>query len=160
LVNFLFRMVRNVETAHDLTQEVFIKVYHALHRFDPKYKFSTWIFRVAHNLAIDDMRKRRVRLVPLQRTDRSDDSEYEWEVPDERMSPYKDLRNDERGRAILETVDELPDDYRELIVLRHYAEMSYDEIATMKEMPLGTVKNKLFRARQMLKERLVDYLGD
>ena len=72
----------------------------------------------------------------------------------------RNLRNTERGEAIQEAIDELPWDYRELIVLRHFGELSYDEIATLKGMPLGTVKNKLFRGRQMMKDKLRDFLTD
>ena len=160
LVNFLNRLLRNLEAAHDVAQDVFLKVYKALDRYDPKYKFSTWIFRVAHNQAIDEIRKRRIKWVSLQRRDSSDDSQYEWEIPDHDASPYRDLRNRERGSAIYDAIDGLPEDYRELVVLRHYGELSYDEIAQLKEMPLGTVKNKLFRGRQMLKEQLTEYLGE
>jgi RNA polymerase sigma-70 factor (ECF subfamily) len=161
LVNFLFRMVRDTDSAHDLAQEAFFKVYGALDRFDPTYRFSTWMFRVAHNLAIDEIRKRRVRLVSLQRPDDGgEEGGWEWELPSSGPSPYRELRNVERGRAIRRAIADLPEDYRELISLRHYADLSYDEIAEMKDMPLGTVKNKLFRGRQMLKERLAAYLGD
>ena len=160
LVSFLFRMLRDLETAHDLAQEVFLRVYQALDRFDPQFKFSTWTFRVAHNLAIDELRRRKVRWVPLQRQDPEDDSPWERDLPSEGPTPYQDLRNDQRGAAIQGAIDRLPSDYRELIMLRHYAELSYEEIAQLKRMPLGTVKNKLFRGRQMLREKLADYLGD
>lgn len=160
LVSFLFRMLRDLDTAHDLAQEVFLRVYQALDRFDPQFKFSTWTFRVAHNLGVDELRRRKVRWVPLQRQDAEDDSPWERELPSSDPSPYHDLRNEQRGTAIQEAIDALPGDYRELIVMRHYAELSYEEIAQLKRMPLGTVKNKLFRGRQMLKEKLAAYLGD
>ena len=160
LVSFLNRIVGNVETAHDLTQEVFIKVYDALDRYDPTYKFSTWIFRIAHNRAIDHLRKRRLPTTSMQKTNPRDDTTYQLPLESRDPSPYRDIRNRERGEAIREAIEELPEDYRELISLRHYAELSYDEIATLKEMPLGTVKNKLFRGRQMLKDKLSQYLGD
>ncbi|HEV8240013.1 MAG TPA: sigma-70 family RNA polymerase sigma factor [Thermoanaerobaculia bacterium] len=160
LVSFLFRMLRDLDTAHDLAQEVFLRVYQALDRFDPQFKFSTWTFRVAHNLGVDELRRRKVRWVPLQRQDAEDDSPWERELPSLEPSPYHDLRNDQRGAAIQQAIDALPGDYRELIVMRHYAELSYEEIAQLKRMPLGTVKNKLFRGRQMLKEKLAAYLGD
>jgi RNA polymerase sigma-70 factor (ECF subfamily) len=160
LVSFLFRMLRDVDTAHDLAQEAFLRIYQALDRFDPQFKFSTWTFRVAHNLAIDELRRRKVRWVPLQRQDSDDDTPWERELPGEGPTPYQELRNTQRGAAIQGAIDSLPADYRELIVLRHHAELSYEEIAQLKKMPLGTVKNKLFRGRQMLKEKLSEYLGD
>lgn len=160
LVNYLFRLVRDLEEAHDLAQEVFVKVYYALDRFDPSYRFSTWLFRVAQNAAIDQIRRRRLKLVSLSRPEEGGEDAYEWELPSGAPGPYGDLRNVERGTAIQEAIDNLPWEYRELIVLRHYGELSYDDIAQLKTMPLGTVKNKLFRARQMLKERLAEFLTD
>ena len=160
LVNYLFRLLRNTEEAQDLAQEVFVKIYLALDRYDPRYKFSTWLFRVAQNAAIDKIRKRRLKLVSMDRPGDRDDESRSWEFPSPDPSPYRNLRNRERGEAIQEVIDQLPWEYRELIVLRHYGELSYDEIANLKKMPLGTVKNKLFRGRQMMKEKLHDYLSD
>ncbi len=92
---------------------------------------------------------------------RDDDGpEGTWEPKSPEAGPYGDLRNVERGAAIQRAIDALPWEYRQLIVLRHYGELTYEEIAATQEMPLGTVKNKLFRARQMLKEHLRDYLTD
>ena len=159
LVNYLARMVRSTEEAHDLTQEVFLKVYQALDRFDPRYRFSTWIFRVAQNAAIDSLRRQRLRFQSPAR-EGADGEEREWEPPSPERGPYGELRNRERAAAIHGAIDALPGEYRELIVLRHYAELSYEEIASVKRLPLGTVKNKLFRARQTLKETLGEYLVD
>lgn len=160
LVNYLYRMLRNEEDAHDLAQEVFFKVYGALDRFDPRYRFSTWLFRVAQNAAIDRIRKRRLKLVSLHRPADGENEGGDWELPGNDPTPYQEARNIERGAAIQQAIHELPLEYRELIALRHYSELSYDEIARLKDMPLGTVKNKLFRGRQMLKEKLLDYLSD
>ena len=160
LVNFLFRMLRDLGDAHDLAQEVFLKVYQALDRYDSQYKFSTWLFRVAQNAAIDRIRKRRLQLVSMDRPGRDGDDEKSWEFPGDERSPYAQFRNQERGGAIKDAIDQLPWEYRELIAMRHFGELSYNEIADIKEMPLGTVKNKLFRGRQMLKESLQDFLSD
>ena len=159
LVNYLYRLLRNLDEAHDLSQDVFVKVYKALDRFDPTYKFSTWLFRVAQNAAIDKIRKRRLNLVSMHRSNDDDDGR-DWEFPSGEPGPYSALRNLERGEAIQEAVDQLPWEYRELIVLRHFGELSYEQIANLKQMPLGTVKNKLFRGRQMLKTMLANYLGE
>ena len=160
LVNYLYRLLRNLDDAHDLAQEVFLKVYRALDRFDPRYKFSTWLFRVGQNAAIDKFRKRRLKLVSLHGPADQAGCERDWDFPSSDPTPYGDLRNLERGEAIQRVVADLPWEYRELIVLRHFGELSYEEIAQLKEMPLGTVKNKLFRGRQMLKQKLADYVGD
>jgi RNA polymerase sigma-70 factor (ECF subfamily) len=159
LVNYLFRLVRSADDAHDLAQEVFVKVYQVLDRYDPQYRFSTWLFRVAQNAAIDQIRRRRLRLVSLSQED-PEGEERDWELPAAERGPYGELRNRERADAIQEAIDALPWEYRELILLRHMGELPYEEIAKMKRMPLGTVKNKLFRGRQMLKEKLREYLSD
>ncbi|HKI86760.1 MAG TPA: sigma-70 family RNA polymerase sigma factor [Thermoanaerobaculia bacterium] len=160
LTNYLFRMLRNTDEAHDMAQEVFIKVYQALDRYDPSYRFSTWLFRVAQNSAIDQLRRRRHRELPIEPREGEDGEPRGRELASSDRGPYAHLRNRERGQAIQQAIDGLPWEYRELIVMRHFGELSYDEIARSKEMPLGTVKNKLFRARQMLKESLADFLTD
>jgi RNA polymerase sigma-70 factor (ECF subfamily) len=134
-------------------------VYQVLDRYDPQYKFSTWLFRIAQNAAIDQIRRRRLKLVSLRLED--DEGEgRDWEFPTPERGPYGDLRNRERAGAIQQAIEALPWEYRELILLRHFGELPYEEIARLKQMPLGTVKNKLFRGRQMLKERLHGFLAD
>lgn len=159
LVNYLFRLLRSADDAHDLAQEVLVKVYQVLDRYDPQYRFSTWLFRVAQNAAIDQIRRRRLKLVSLRQDDSEGDGR-DWDLPSPERGPYGELRNRERGDAIQEAIEGLPWEYRELILLRHFGELPYEDIARMKGMPLGTVKNKLFRGRQMLKERLQDFLSD
>ena len=160
LVNYLYRLLRNLDEAHELAQEVFLKIYQALDRYDPRYRFSTWLFRVAQNAAIDQIRRRRLKLVSMHRQDDGEEEGRDWDLPSGERGPYQAMHNRERGEAIQEAIDGLPWEYRELIVLRHYGELSYEEIAKVKGMPLGTVKNKLFRGRQMLKETLAEYLAD
>jgi len=158
ILNYVYRIIHRYEDAHDLTQEIFIKVFMALDRYDPKYQFSTWIFRIAQNSAIDTLRKRSLPEVSLTKSGPNEDEGKEREVPDDGISPYRDLKNKELSAAIDGAIENLPTDYRELIQLRHFGELSYEEIADMKEMPLGTVKNKLFRARNMLKDTLSHFL--
>ena len=155
MVSHVTRMVGIREDAVDLSQEIFLKVFQALDRFNPAYKFSTWLFRIAGNAAIDHLRKRRLRTVPLETPDPDGGAgPFTVEQRSPGLDPYGELRNVERGQAITRAIQELPPDFRELIALRHFAGLSYEEIADIKKMPLGTVKNKLFRARAVLKERL------
>jgi RNA polymerase sigma-70 factor (ECF subfamily) len=155
MVSHVTRMVGIREDAIDLSQEIFLKVFQALDRFNPAYKFSTWLFRIAGNAAIDHLRKRRLRTVPLETPDPEGGAgPFSIEQRSTGLDPYGELRNTERGQAITRAIAELPADFRELIALRHFAGLSYEEIAEVKKMPLGTVKNKLFRARAVLKERL------
>ena len=149
------RMVGSREHALDLSQEIFLKVFQALDRYNPEYKFSTWLFRIAGNAAIDHLRRRRPRTVPLEVPPQEGSgklSPSEYRSFD--LDPYGHLRNTQRGTAIARAIAALPPEFRELITLRHFTGLSYEEIAEIKEMPLGTVKNKLFRARAVLKERL------
>lgn len=157
VINYVYRITHRYEDAHDLTQEIFVKVFLALDRYDPKYQFSTWLFRIAQNSAIDALRKKSIAEVPLTRPS-DDENTKEREFADDGISPYRALKNKQLSAAIDKAVTELPADYRELIQLRHYAELSYEEIASMKKLPLGTVKNKLFRARNLLKDVLDSYV--
>lgn len=158
VVNYVYRITHRYEDAHDLTQEIFVKVFLALDRYDPKYQFSTWLFRIAQNSAIDALRKKSIAEVPLTRTPSDDENAKERDFADDGISPYRALKNKQLSAAIDKAVTDLPPDYRELIQLRHYAELSYEEIASMKKLPLGTVKNKLFRARNLLKDVLDSYV--
>ena len=158
IVNYVYRITHRYEEAHDLAQEIFVKVFMALDRYDPKYQFSTWLFRIAQNSAIDAIRKKSIQEVPFARPADEESSGKEREFPDHGVSPYRAMKNKQLAAAIDQAVDHLPSDYRELIQLRHFAELSYEEIATMKKLPLGTVKNKLFRARNLLKDALGDFV--
>jgi RNA polymerase sigma-70 factor, ECF subfamily len=158
VVNYVYRITHRYEDAHDLAQEIFVKVYTALDRYDPKYQFSTWIFRIAQNSAIDALRKRSISEVSLTTSPDDDRQGKEREFAAPGVSPYRDIKNKELSEAIDLAVEKLPPDYRELVQLRHFGELSYEEIATLKKLPLGTVKNKLFRARNLLKEELESFI--
>ena len=156
ILSHVARMVGSRDDALDLSQEIFVKVFQALARYNPEFKFSTWLFRIAGNASIDHLRKRRPRTVPLEVPEPASGggkvSTFEYKSSD--MDPYAELRNSERGKAIAGAIARLPPEFRELITLRHFTGLSYEEIAEIKQMPLGTVKNKLFRARTVLKEWL------
>jgi RNA polymerase sigma-70 factor (ECF subfamily) len=158
ILSHVARMVGSREDALDLSQEIFLKVFGALDRFNPEFRFSTWLFRIAGNAAIDHLRKRKPRTVPLETTD-SDGRVSSPEYKSSDLDPFGRLRNTERGDAIARAIADLPAEFRELIALRHFTGLSYEEIAEVKNMPLGTVKNKLFRARAVLKERLAGELS-
>jgi RNA polymerase sigma-70 factor (ECF subfamily) len=158
VVNYVYRITHRYEEAHDLAQEIFVKVFLALDRYDSKYQFSTWLFRIAQNSAIDALRKKSILEVPIAHPTEDEPTGKEREFADDGISPYRALKNKELSAAIDKAVRELPPDYRELIQLRHFAELSYEEIADMKKLPLGTVKNKLFRARNLLKDELDTFL--
>ena len=157
LTAFLSQLVGDLELARELSQEAFVRAWSALERFDPKYRFSTWLFRIAHNLGIDQLRRRRLHTMPLYRTD-SDGGEVEVVVADVAKDPLGHLENSALATELREVIDGLRPEYRELVLLRHFAGLSYQEIADFMEMPLGTVKNKLFRAHSVLRKALTDFL--
>jgi RNA polymerase sigma-70 factor (ECF subfamily) len=157
LTAFLGQLVGDIELARELSQEAFVRAWGALDRFDPSYRFSTWLFRIAHNLGIDQLRRRRLQTVSLYRQD-SNGEDVEIAVVDAHKDPLGHFENRELATTIRAAIDGLRPEYRELVLLRHFAGLSYQEIAGLKEMPLGTVKNKLFRAHSVLRRALQDYL--
>jgi RNA polymerase sigma-70 factor (ECF subfamily) len=155
LVSYVYRMTGNYESALDLTQEVFIKVYGSLARYRPEYKFSTWIYRIAHNTAIDHLRRHSTREQELEVTTGDGDT-YEKPYASGAPTPEEESLSAERRAEIEDVIQSLPASYRELIVLRHAHDLSYDEIADVTGLPLGTVKNRIFRAREAMRTPLVE----
>ncbi len=152
---YVYRMVGNYESALDLTQEVFIKIYGSLERYRPEYKFSTWIYKIAHNAAVDHLRRHAVREQALvQETEGGE--QRELPLASNRLSPEQEYAGKERRGEIEQVVQLLPPAYRELIVLRHSHDLSYDEIAEVTGLPLGTVKNRLFRARELMRQEFIE----
>jgi RNA polymerase sigma-70 factor, ECF subfamily len=150
---YVYRMVGDYDAALDLTQEVFIKVYNSLGRYRSEFKFSTWIYKIAHNAAIDHLRRHNAREQTLSSSDAPERTEVVLES--RRLTPEQESERNERCSEIETVVQLLPHAYRELIVLRHSHDLSYDEIAEVTGLPLGTVKNRLFRAREAMREELV-----
>ncbi|HBB93806.1 MAG TPA: hypothetical protein DC054_00285 [Blastocatellia bacterium] len=150
---YVYRMVGDYDSALDLTQEVFIKVYNSLARYRSEFKFSTWIYKIAHNAAIDHLRRHAVREQAL--TCSVDGERREVVIESRRLTPEQESERKERRSEIESVVQLLQASYRELIVLRHSHDLSYDEIAEVTGLPLGTVKNRLFRAREAMRDLLV-----
>ena len=150
---YVYRMVGDYDAALDLTQEVFIKVYNSLTRYRSEFKFSTWIYKIAHNAAIDHLRRHAVRDQAL--TSGIDGERRETLIESRRLTPEQESERKERRYEIESVVQLLPAAYRELIVLRHSQDLSYDEIAEVTGLPLGTVKNRLFRARETMRDHLL-----
>ena len=159
LTNYIFRMLNDYEEAVDLTQETFVRVYFALERYHTDYAFSTYIYRIATNLAISEIRKKRRRkLLSLTSFFQNDDGEtQEFNPPDEKSLPDEDLIEGERKRTIEKAIAALPDKYRAPIILREIQELSYEEIAQVLGLGLGTTKSRISRARALLREKLKQY---
>jgi RNA polymerase sigma-70 factor (ECF subfamily) len=154
ITGYVYRMLNNYDASLDVTQEVFIKVYNSLSRYSSEYKFSTWLYRIAHNAAIDYMRRNSVNQQSIEAENADGTYQLQFESP--QPNPEQ-MRERSEWRTEIETVIKcLPTGYRELIVLRHTQDLSYDEIAEVTNLPLGTVKNRLFRAREMMRELFVE----
>ena len=151
---YVYRMVGNYESALDLTQEIFIKVYGSLRRYKAEFKFSTWIYKIAHNSAVDHLRRNATREHSL--IVGPEGEQYDLPVESGRLSPEQESERKERRIKIESVVRALPANYRELIILRHSQDLSYEEIVEVTGLPLGTVKNRLFRAREMMRQQFVE----
>jgi len=156
---YVTHIVGVAEEARDLVQEAFVRVWRNLDQYDPRYRFSTWLFRIAHNLAIDHVRRRRQPIVSLDLGENDEGEAMRLDPADERLDPLGNFENRELARSLAREIKGLPPAYRELVILRHLVGLSYAEIAELKRLPLGTVKNKLFRAHSVLRLALASYLG-
>lgn len=155
IVNYVYRMLGNYDDAVDLSQDIFLKSYAALESYRPRFPFSAWLYRIARNAAIDELRRRRFSTVSLDEPVSTEEGEVTREIDSGEPGPESTfLETEFRGR-IEDAVARLPEKYREPLVLRHAGDLSYEEIAEALELPLGTVKTRIFRAREALRSTLV-----
>ncbi len=154
IINYIYRYMPNYEEALDIAQEVFVKAYFALDKYDKTYRFSTWLYRIARNTAIDTLRKKQLSLRSMDEPQRVKDGDVQFQIPSSDDSPEDRLRNQEFVHHFNEAVQSLPMEYREVITLRHINHCSYLEIADICDIPIGTVKNRIFRGRELLRKKL------
>jgi RNA polymerase sigma factor (sigma-70 family) len=152
--HIVYKIVRDTETANDLVQETFMRAFAALSSYRSEYKFSTWLYRIAANCSIDHLRKKRINALSLDRQITTDDGSVGIEVPDNKFNPESELVRKEQLIGIEGAIESLPDKYREVIIHRHQDDKSYEEIADLLNIPVGTVKARIFRARELLKKKL------
>lgn len=151
----LLKMVKNADDAEDLTQEAFAKAFNSIEKFDSKYAFSTWLFRIATNNCIDFIRKKRVQTVSIDTPVEGDDgSNMRFDVRDDDLDPNEAMLKEQRRRYLNMAIERLPEKYKMLVELRYFRELSYEEVAQELQIPLGTVKAQLFRARELLNQEL------
>lgn len=149
--NLAFRVVNDPYEAEDLAQEAFLRAWQGLPRFRGQARFSTWLYRIVTNLCYNRLPRMRRELMAMEPDERA------TYLPDERQEVERTLLSDELSAYLHQAIAELPDSYRLLITLRHLQEMSYNEIAEVTGMPLGTVKTGIFRARKLLRNALEVY---
>lgn len=158
LLNYIGRMVAERELAVDFTQEVFIKTYSSLSSFKPQYKFRTWLFKIASNLIIDHWRKKKISTFSLNRDQNWGQDRPSLEIPDNEPSVAKKYEFSQLRERIEQALEKISPSLRELFIWRHINDFSYEEMAEIKSLPIGTVKNRVFQAkeliRQLLKEKI------
>ena len=158
--SLIFRMVRNRELAEDLAQDTFIKMLNAINSYRPEYKFSSWIFKIANNAAIDQLRRRELDTLSLDGSPHAVDAETieatTLQIGSEQESQLDEVSSKELGVQIERAIAQLRPEYRNCIILRHVDGRPYEEIAEILDLPLGTVKTYIHRARNELRVLLSD----
>jgi len=160
ITNYLYRFLNDYEEAVDLAQETFVRVYFAIDRYHTQFAFSTYIYRIATNLAISEIRRRkRRRLLSLTGLFQNEaDEAVEFQPPDQKPLADTVMVDEERDQTIARAIAALPEKYRVPIILRDIEGRSYDEVADIMGLGLGTTKSRISRARALLKEKLQHYL--
>jgi len=156
LTNYIYRFLGDMKECEDLLQETFLRVYRNRHSYRRIAKYSTWLYTIAGNLARSEYRKRkRRRLYSLQSVNR-DEEEYEVEIPDETFSPDRHTESVFQDQYIQDALKEIPQEFREVVVLRDVQQLAYEEIAEITGLPMGTVKSRINRGRTKLQALLKD----
>jgi RNA polymerase sigma-70 factor (ECF subfamily) len=154
----VYRMIHDREMAEDLAQETFIKVLNHIDRYQPEFKLSSWLFKIAHNVAIDYLRKRKLPTVSMSGSPNAVTADEigasSFDVDSKQESALEEMESKELGSAIEQAIGKLRPEYRSCILLRHVEGRSYEEIAATLDLPLGTVKTYIHRARHQLREAL------
>ena len=156
LTNYIYRFLGDMKECEDLLQETFLRVYRNRHSYRRIARFSTWLYTIAGNLARSEYRKRKRRRISSLQSINKNDEEYEMEVPDETFSPDKDTESSIQDFYIQEALAQIPEEFREVVVLRDVQQLSYEEIAEITGLPMGTVKSRINRGRTKLQILLKD----
>jgi RNA polymerase sigma-70 factor (ECF subfamily) len=152
LASYVGRMVKENELARDISQEVFIKAYSSLHSFRQEYKFKTWLFKIASNSVIDYWRKKKIDAFSIDQQYNLNGDSVPFQIPSTDRSVDKTVELHEVRDRIEELLDKLPASLKELFVWRHINDLSYEEMAEIKGIPVGTIKNRVFQAKEMLRK--------
>ena len=156
IFNLAYRMSNNSQEAEDISQETFLRAYQSLAHFNPSYKFSTWLYQITLNIIKDKFKRKEIDYVSLDTSIETDDSEFYPQPLDYAHNPEQIIDQQEKAQVIQKAILSLPLKYREVIVLRHLQDLSYIEIGNILKLPSGTVKIRLYRAREQLKKILLN----
>lgn len=146
----LLKMVHNKDDAEDLTIEAFGKAFKNLDTYEPDFAFSTWLFKIANNNAIDYLRKQRTKTISIDSQGRDSDDENPVQLQSDFADPEEEMIRKQKTDLLMAVVDQLKPRYSELVKLRYFSQYSYEEIAEKLNLPLGTIKAQLFRAKELL----------
>lgn len=152
----ILRMIRDKEQVEDLVQETFVKAFDNLNSYSTNYAFSTWLYRIATNHTIDYLRKKKLQTLSIDEPVKTRDGDMQMQLPDESSGADRGIMRRQRRQMVREAIEELPQKYRKVIQMRHMEEKTYQEIAEILELPLGTIKAHIFRARELLYKALKD----
>jgi len=150
----ILKLVHNYDESLDLVQETFVKAFSSLATYKSKFRFTTWLYRIAANCSIDHLRRKKIEALSLDQPWETEKGKFEIEIPDRSFDPEKDLTLKQQELSIKEAIASLPKKYKEVILLRHKEDKSYEEIASILHLSVGTVKARIFRARVLLKKKL------
>ena len=145
----VLKLVRSIDDADDIVQDTFLKAFNALHSYNQTFPFPAWLYKIASNTCIDYFRRKRIRPISIEYINRDGGDIYDI-IPDKSIPIDDNIINNETKEELLKAVEQLPLRYKQCIQLRHFEELSYEEISLKMNLPLGTVKITLFRARKML----------
>jgi len=145
----VLKIVRSIDDADDIVQDTFLKAFNALHSYNQTFPFPAWLYKIASNTCIDYFRRKRIRPISIENINREGGDIYDI-IPDKSIPIDDNIINNETKEELLKAVEQLPLRYKQCIQLRHFEELSYEEISLKMNLPLGTVKITLFRARKML----------
>lgn len=155
VLNFIYRYVGSREIAEDLTQEVFIRVFKAAGHYQPQSKFLTWLFTIAKNLSLNELRKNRYKMVSMDEMVNAGDDRVKFQLKDERQrTPGEQLLQNEQSLLIRKAIAALPENQRVAVLLRRYEQFSYEEISQIMNVSPKAVKSLLNRAKENLREQL------
>lgn len=145
----VLKIVRNIDDADDIVQDTFLKAFNALHSYNQTYPFPAWLYKIASNTCIDYFRRKRIRPISIENLNVHGGDVYDI-LPDGSIPIDIHIINSERKESLMKAIHQLPNRYKECIQLRHFEELTYEEISHKMNLPLGTIKITLFRARKML----------
>lgn len=148
------KIIFEEQEVDDLVQEAFIKAFHSIHTFNFEFAFTTWLYKIATNNCIDFLRKKKLKTYSMDTPIRQKDGETQQEYPDRVPTVERQMISRETSGQINRAIEDLPEKYRRVILMRHKQEMSYEDIAAELELPLGTVKARIFRGRELLNKKL------